>query len=184
MIQVVGNGFIPGGIFKVVIPVLQPEERALQTGYQKIRDNTRAMLPMRNIAMGWGQLKTSINVNALNASITRQNRDKIPCNTTASARLPRNSSGLDWCYMSVNEKFDAPGVLRRSQNLLLAADYADDADSRVWVTEGPRITANQHYSDSIEVVFEGRPLSDNPQIPFNLTVCSFLQHNGTTAKPR
>lgn len=182
----------------------------MQSGYQKIRDNTWAMLPMRSIAMGWRQLKTSMNVNALNASITCRNRDKIPCNTTASA-LSRNSSGLDWCYMSVNEKFDAPGVLRSSQNLLLAADYADDADSRVWITEGPRIAANQHYSNSIEVVFEGRPLSDNPQIPFNLTVCSFsgklvsgvgttmglrdtpekieyfdyiLQHNGTTAKPR
>lgn len=182
----------------------------MQSGYQEIRNNTWGMVPMREIAMGWRQLKTSINVNALNASITCRNRDKIPCNTTANALLSRNSSGLDWCYMSVSEKFDAPGVLRSSQNLLLAAEYADDADSRVWITEGPRIAVNQHYSDSIEVVFEGMPLSDDPQVPFNLTVGSFsgkfvsgvgttmglrdtpeqiqyfdyvLRHNGTTAKP-
>lgn len=33
---------------------------------------------------------------------------------------------------------------------------------------------NQHYSESIEVVFEGRPPSDDPYtVIFNLTVCSF-----------
>lgn len=144
----------------------------MQSGFQDIQDNTWAKMHMDDIGNGWRGLKSTVNVNALNASVTCRNRDKIPCNATAV--LSGNSSDPDWCYMSVNKIYSDPEALRRGQDLLLAADYGYLTDSsRVWITEGPRSVENQHYSESIEVVFEGRPASDSPYVDFNLTVCSF-----------
>lgn len=144
----------------------------MQSGFQDIQDNTWAQMRMDDIGNGWRGLKSTVNVNALNASVTCRDRDKIPCNGTAV--LSGNSSDLDWCYMSVNRIYSDPETLRRGQDLLLAADYGYAIDSsRVWITEGPRSVENQHYSESIEVVFEGQPPSDDSYVTFNLTVCSF-----------
>lgn len=144
----------------------------MQGGFQQIQDNTWALLHMDQIGKGWRGLKSTVNINALNASVTCRNRKKIPCNTIA---VPSgNSSDPDWCYMSVDRSYAAPNTLRRGQDLLLAADYDYILDSsRVWITEGPRSVENQKYSESIEVVFEGRPSSENPFVLFDLTVCSF-----------
>lgn len=144
----------------------------MQNGFQGIQDNTWAQMHMNDIGKGWRGLKSIVNVNALNASVTCRDRDKIPCNATTV--LSGNSSDPDWCYMSFNKIYSDPETLRRGQDLLLVADYGYDIDSsRVWITEGPRSVENQHYSESIEVVFEGRPPSDSPDVAFNLTVCSF-----------
>lgn len=144
----------------------------MQAGFQEIQDNTWGVMGMDKIGKGWRGLKSTVNINALNASVTCRNRDKIPCNATAV--LSGNSSDLDWCYMSVDRIYSGPDTLRRGQDLLLAADYENITDtSRVWITEGPRSAENQHYSESIEVVFEGMPSSGDPYIVFDLTVCSF-----------
>lgn len=161
---------------------------------------------MQEIGKGWRQLRTTINVNALNATITCRDRDKIPCD---GASVEGGSAG-EWCYRSVNRLVTAPTVLQSSRDLVLSANYAD-TDSRVWVTDGPRITENGHYTDSLEVVMEGKPVEDHPVVSFNLTVCSssavlvsgigtasgvldtpqnveYFNHvllsNGTTIKPR
>lgn len=140
----------------------------MQDGFQQIQDNTWAVMRMDQIGKGWRGLKSTVNINALNASVTSRNRDKIPCNATAVL------SDLDWCYMGVDRSYSGPDTLRRGQDLLLAADYEYILDnSRVWITEGPRSVENQHYSESIEVVFEGRPSLETPEAVFDLTVCSF-----------
>lgn len=141
----------------------------------EIQENTWEKFPIRmnETRKDWRAVKSTINVVALNGLVTCRAREKIPCATTV---VSGNHSDPDWCYKSV-EYSPSSGVLRTSRNLLLAADFGE-ANSRVWVTEGPRIAANSHYSDSIEVIFEaGPPENDTAQfdniVSFNLTVCSF-----------
>lgn len=131
--------------------------------------------PMNGTITGWKAVKSTINVVALKAVVTCRARERIPCSATST--LSGNYEDPDWCYMSVGY-FASSSVLRTSRNLLLAADHRDYYP-RVWVTEGPKIEANSHYSDSIEVIFETPPPSnemeyyDDSTPTFNLTVCSF-----------
>lgn len=126
--------------------------------------HTRMMVDVDGAARGWQTLKTTIDVNALVARMTCRDRTKIPCdNGTATA---------EWCYISVHEFTASPKSLRSSSNLILAADYGD-AESQVWITDGPRIAANPYYSDTLEIVFEGRHNVNGPYPPFDLSVCSF-----------
>lgn len=144
----------------------------IQRGFQDIQDHTWANFRMNDIAKGWRRLQTTINLNTLKATATCRDRQKIPCG--GAATFAGNSSGPDWCYKSVNRKLATPTILRSSRDLVLAAGYGD-AECKVWITEGPRITANQHYSDTLEVVFEGQRISNNPYFHsgFNLTVCTY-----------
>lgn len=118
---------------------------------------------MTKISKGWRSTKTTVNVIALKALVTCRAREKIQC-------TPGNGSDLDWCYMGVDEHSAISHTKRTSRDLLLAADYGG-LDLRVWITEGPHITANTHYSDSIEVIIEG-PIAEL-ESAFDLTVCSF-----------
>lgn len=139
--------------------------------------HTRMKVRMEDDVKSWKSLKTTINVNGLSASVTCRDRAKIPCPfTTNTVDFPNRTletpSSVDWCYMSVHPVSSFPTVLRSGSNLVLAADYGS-AESRVWVTEGPRIVANPYYSDTIEVVVEGKPISSRIYTPFELSVCSF-----------
>lgn len=92
--------------------------------------------------------KYVMEVEALDASVICRGRKKHNCKDTHIA--PESSSA--WCYMSV-EKDALQGVGKNSQDLLLLADY-ERHHPRVWITEGPRIHNNRHFSPSIEVVLE------------------------------
>lgn len=143
----------------------------MQDGSPDIRENTLKQVNMTEIRKGWRSTKITMNVVALKALVTCRAREKIQC--TPTAVLSGNDSDLDWCYMGVNENSTISHTKRTSRNLLLAADYGE-SDLRVWITEGPHITANTHYSDSIEVIIEG-PISNltTANAALNLTVCSF-----------
>lgn len=147
----------------------------MASGSAEVRTNTWEMspTPMNETKNGWRAVKSTINLVTLNSVVTCRARERIPCTPTST--LSGNYSDPDWCYTSVGDSFSS-GTLRTSRNLLLAADYGT-YNSRVWITEGPRIAANNHYSDSIEVIFEQGPLEDlvfeNGETSFNLTVCTF-----------
>lgn len=139
------------------------------TGYMRPRFydsvvHTRMLVDVNGAARGWKTLKTTIDVNALVAKVTCRDRVKIHCDNETAAG--------EWCYISVNERTSRPTSLRTSANLVLAADYGD-AESRVWITEGPRITPNPYYADTLEIVFEGRHTANGPYPVFDLSVCSF-----------
>lgn len=92
--------------------------------------------------------KYVMEVEALDASVICRGRKKHNCRDTHLA--PEGSS--TWCYRSAEE--DAlQGMGKNSQDLLLLADY-ERHHPRVWITEGPRIHNNRHFSPSIEVVLE------------------------------
>lgn len=139
------------------------------TGYMRPRFydsevHTRMLVDIDGAARGWQSLKTTIDVNALVAKATCRDRTKIPCGDGTAAG--------EWCFESVHELIASPTSLRSSDGLVLAADYGD-AESRVWICEGARIAANPHYSDTLEIVFEGRHTLNGPYTPFDLSVCSF-----------
>ncbi|KAL0632595.1 hypothetical protein Q9L58_008526 [Maublancomyces gigas] len=148
---------------------------AMQTGSEDVQDQTwgRFPTPMNETLKGWSAVKSTINLVALDAAVTCRARQKIPCSKNAT--LSGNVDDPDWCYMSVGYSASS-GVLRTSRNLILTTDF-DGYSPRVWVTEGPKITANSHYSDSLEVVLESQPPRVNAIYRddniFNLTVCSF-----------
>lgn len=104
----------------------------------------------------------------VNGSITCRARTKIPCPLNAT----EVSSFPDWCSRTVHTDPTMVGDLRFGRNLLMSQDLIDgQIYPRVWLTEGPRIQENQHYSDSIEVLFEKH--SEDSSMKPNLTVCSF-----------
>lgn len=141
----------------------------LKTGSHNIQDNTWGLFrpPMPETLKGWKAVKSTINLVALDAAVTCRARRKISCSKNAT--LSGNVDNPDWCYMSVGSSA-LSGVLRTSRNLILAAS-SDGYNPSVWVTEGPKIAANSHYSDSLEVILETPSYrTDNL---FNLTVCSF-----------
>lgn len=148
----------------------------MQSESHPIQDNTWGTLPMNTTSEGWRAVKSTINVNALDALVMCRARQRIPCSTTASP-LSHNSSNSDWCYRSVGYSSTTPGVVRTSRNLLLAADFGAVGSSRVWITEGIKIAANNHYSDSLEVIFEPSPAANHTATvsspSSNLTVCTF-----------
>lgn len=138
-------------------------------------DDLRGALDLVKIGTGWRSTRATMNLVALKAVTTCRAREKIPC--PPASIIPSNISDPNWCYMSVNNHSATSGVIRRGQNLLLAAEYGL-YDLRVWITEGPHSTRNTHYSDSIEVIFEVRSISDEvyltePSGDFDLIVCSF-----------
>lgn len=118
-------------------------------------------------------VKSVMNMQAIDSFVTCRSREKMACSKTAV--LSGNHSDLDWCYMSVNKDNSTLDVLRTSQDLLMASNSAEirNTPPTVWVTEGPRIENNSHYSESIEIVIERSQLEDmgNPGSP--LIVCSF-----------
>lgn len=125
---------------------------------------------LREIGKGWTALKSMDTTHGLDAWVTCRATEKRPC--TENAVLSGDASDPDWCYQSVNRDNNNAGTLRTSQNLLMAHDFIEGWNHpRVWLTEGPRIESNSHYSDSIEVLFE-KPAESAPFM-FNLTVCSF-----------
>lgn len=128
--------------------------------------------PMNETAIGWKGVKSTTNLVALNAIVTCRAREKIPCSKNAS--ISSNLNDPEWCYMSVGYS-SSSNVIQSSRNLLLATDF-DKYWARVWVTEGPRIAANSHYSDSIEVILESASnapgLASGPAA-HKLIVCSF-----------
>lgn len=103
-------------------------------------------------------------MNALVAKTTCRDRAKIPCDDGTGA--------AGWCYISVHELTASPTSLRSPTNRILAADYGD-AESRVWITEGPRIAENPNYLDTVEIVFESGHNVNGPYPPFDLSVCCF-----------
>ncbi|KAL0632694.1 hypothetical protein Q9L58_008415 [Maublancomyces gigas] len=120
-------------------------------------------------------VKSVTNMQAIDAFVTCRSREKIVCSKTAV--LSGNHTELDWCYMSVNRDNSTLDVLRPSQNLLMASNSADirNIPPKIWITEGPRIENNSHYSESIEIVIE-RSHVDPEHIGLgspSLTVCSF-----------
>lgn len=60
-------------------------------------------------------------------------------------------------------------VGRTSRNLLLAADFGAGQSKRVWIREGIKIAANNHYSDS----FEPKALPSANRTASDLTVSTF-----------
>lgn len=123
------------------------------------------------IKKGWTGLKSVDTSHGFDARVTCRAREKTAC--TEGSVLSGNTSNPDWCYLSVN-KNNTSGTLRTSRNLLMAHDFEDDTDGpRLWLTEGPRIKGNSHYSDSIEVVFEDPITTELAPYVHNLTVCSF-----------
>lgn len=128
------------------------------------------------IAPYWTSVKYVTITNGVDASITCRTGQKIPCMAdqipTNDWSLGGNSSYPNWCYRTVNAN-NSIGTMQQGQNLLMARDFEDDSDApRVWLTEGPRIEENKHYSDSIEVWFEKHPFDEISGLS-NLTVCSF-----------
>lgn len=127
-------------------------------------------ISLPELQQGWAGIKSVYTTHGFDASITCRAAKKLPCE--AGAPPSRNSSYPDWCYRSV-DRDNRIGDLQMSRNLLMSRDFVDGfQDPRVWLTEGPRIDENPHYSDSIEVLFEKRP-DDNVVYMYNLTVCSF-----------
>lgn len=125
--------------------------------------------PLQKIGKGWTGLKSLDTTHGFDAWVTCRAREKTAC--SEGAVLSGDTSDPDWCYLSVN-KNNTSGTLRTSRKLLMAYDFMDGFDDpRVWLTEGPRIEGNSHYSDSIEVIFE-KPL-ERASYMHNLTVCSF-----------
>lgn len=152
----------------------------IQSESHPIEDNTWGTLPMNTTGEGWRAVKSTRNIVALDALVVCRARQRIQCSTAAP--LSSNSSSPDWCYMSVEYSPTTPGVVRSSRNLLLAADFGAVGSSRVWITEGIKIAANNHYSDSLEVIFEPSPpvpaanhtaTESSPSASLNLTVCTF-----------
>ncbi|KAL0635159.1 hypothetical protein Q9L58_005884 [Maublancomyces gigas] len=124
----------------------------------------------------WTNIKFVSITNGFDASVTCRTRQKIPCiagrTPTKNATLDGNSSYPNWCYKSVDAN-NSISSLQMGRNLLMAKDFmSGDGSPRVWLTEGPRIEENQHYSDSIQVLFEKNPDDEVSHIP-KLTVCSF-----------
>lgn len=161
------------------------------TGGTRIRTTTRnnfdlyygfpTEISLPELQQGWAGIKSVYTTHGFDGFITCRAAEKLPC----QADLPptRNSSHLDWCYRSVYQD-KRIGDLRMSRNLLLSRDFVDGLqDPRVWLTEGPRVEENPHYSDSIEVLFERRP-DDNAIDMYNLPVCSFLQCSLPRLRPR
>lgn len=130
---------------------------------------SKDVLQLPEIGNGWTGLRSLDTSHGFVAWVTCRAREKTVC--SKNSVLSGNTSNPDWCYLSVN-KDNTSGTLRTSRNLLMAHDFVDgSAEPRVWLTEGPRIEGNSHYSDSIEVVFE-KPLERAPYM-HNLTVCSY-----------
>lgn len=124
-------------------------------------------LPL-NISRKWTDVKAIHTTNGFVASVTCRAAMKIPC--TADSTLAGNLSYPDWCYRNVRMD-NGIGEVRISRNLLMAQDFVEGLpEPRIWLTEGPRIAENQHYSDSIEVLFEKRP--DELESQYDLTICS------------
>lgn len=124
----------------------------------------------------WTNVKSSTITDGFDPSVTCRTRQKIPCTVgqipIKTSTLDGNSSYPNWCYMSVDAN-NSIGTMQMGRNLLMAKDFvADDVSPRLWLTAGPRIEENHHYSDSIQVLFEKNPEDEISQIP-NLTVCSF-----------
>lgn len=76
---------------------------------------------------------------------------------------------------------------KNSQDLLLLVDY-ERHHPRVWITEGPRVHNNRHFSPSIEVVLEkelGAPISSTDRHAWpptiDLIVCSITTVLGSAA---
>lgn len=134
-----------------------------------IESNDIPQLP--TIKKGWTGLKSVDTSHGFDARVTCRAREKTAC--TKGSVLSGNTSNPDWCYRSVN-KNNTSGTLRTSRNLLMAYDFEDGSNGpRVWLTEGPHIKGNSHYSDSIEVVFEDPIITELAPYVHNLTVCSF-----------
>lgn len=118
-----------------------------------------------------GNIKWAYEAQVVNGLVTCRARRKIPC-TTDSA-ITEVAAYPDWCYRGVHTDPTTVGDLRIGRNLLMSQDYIDrQTYPRVWLTEGPRIEQNQHYSESIDVLFEKHPDDQLSRMP-NLTVCSF-----------
>lgn len=127
----------------------------------------------------WADVKYVESTHGYDASVTCRAATKLRCSEhTADVDSPRNTAVdndpryPDWCYRSIHQNSSFEGEIRMGRNLLMAKDFVDDQpDPRVWVTEGPRVAQNVHYSDSLEILFEKLP-GALPWIS-NLTVCSF-----------
>lgn len=125
----------------------------------------------KDVGGDWANLKWVYDAQVVSGSITCRARTKIPCPTDST--ITEVSTYPDWCYRIVHTDPSTVGDLRTGRNLLMSWDYMDQqVYPRVWLTEGPRIEQNQHYSDSIEVLFEKHPDDELSMMPI-LTVCSF-----------
>lgn len=143
-----------------------------ETKFASQLDKTQGWLVETDEVGGdWTKLKVVGKTQAVDASTTCRAQTKIPC--TVDSVISADSPFPDWCYRTVHTDPSRVGELRMGRNLLMSQDFIDEQPyPRVWVTEGPRIKENQHYSDSIEVLFEKPPGVQDSMMP-NLTVCSF-----------
>lgn len=141
-------------------------------------DKNGTLANLRIMREGWREVRVTRTTHGLDAWVTCRAREKISCGklsgNQSDAMVFSNHSEPAWCYMSVN-KDNTTGNLRTSRNLLMTSID----EPRVWLTEGPRIEGNSHYSDSIEVILEKLPTPTDPRsilnerFMYNLTVCSF-----------
>lgn len=131
-------------------------------------------LPRLDILEKWTRIKIIDSTHGFIGSATCRAGQQISCDEssrpTGNSTLPGNSTYPNWCYRSVDAE-NSVGEMRTGRNLLMAKDFVEGVtDPRIWVTEGPRIDENIHYSDSIELLFERRPEDELEPI---LTVCSY-----------
>lgn len=125
----------------------------------------------KDLAGNNGNVKLVDEAQVVNGLITCRARSKIPC--TTDSEITEVSPYPDWCYRGVHSNFTSVGDMRMGRNLLMSQDFMDgQVYPRVWLTEGARIEQNQHYSESIDVLFEKHPDDQLSGMP-NLTVCSF-----------
>lgn len=127
-------------------------------------------MSLQEIQNGWTDVKFVETSPGFDASVTCRAAEKLPC--PGDSAITEDPRYPNWCYWSVHKSHSAGGEIRMGQNLLMSHDFVEgQTNPRLWLTEGPIIEENPHFSDSIEVLFEKHPFATS--WISNLTVCSF-----------